>query len=83
MDGFNTGDLVSILKISAALFVFDGFDEIADTKVREQVIDFINKGINRLSENSKSLQVVITSRPSAFSDTISFSVDTYPHFELS
>jgi hypothetical protein len=82
IDDFNSSDLVAITKLSSILFVFDGFDEIADNKIREEVIDFINKGINRISENSKSLQIIITSRPAAFSDTIGFSTDIYPHFEL-
>lgn len=82
IDEFTTADLISIIRVSSILFVFDGFDEIADIKIRSEVIDFINKGINRIAENSKSLQIVITSRPAAFSDTIGFSVDLYPHFEL-
>lgn len=82
IDEFSSGDLLAIVKFSSVLLVFDGFDEIADLKIRQDVIDFINKGINRLSENTKSIQVVITSRPAAFSDSIGFSIDTYPHFEL-
>lgn len=82
IENFYISDLIAICKLSPVLFVFDGFDEIANLKVREEVIEFINKGVNRLSENSKSLQILITSRPAAFSDSIGFSVDTYPHFEL-
>ena len=82
IDDFNSSDLIAIIKLSSILFVFDGFDEIANIEVREEVINFINKGINRISENSKSIQIVITSRPAAFSDSIGFSVDDYPHFEL-
>lgn len=82
IENFNISDLIAICKLSPILFVFDGFDEIANLKVREEVIEFINKGVNRISENSKSLQILITSRPAAFSDSIGFSVDTYPHFEL-
>jgi len=82
IDKFDTSDFIAISKHSSILFVFDGFDEIANLKVRKDVIDFINKGINRISENSKSIQVLITSRPAAFSDTVSFSIDQYPHFEL-
>jgi hypothetical protein len=81
-DTFSTDDLLSILRNSSVLIVFDGFDEIADLKIRGDVIDFINRGINRLKENAKSLQIVITSRPAAFSDSIGFSVDMYPHFQL-
>lgn len=82
LENFNTNDFIAVCKLSSILFVFDGFDEIANIKIREEVIEFINKGINRISENSKSIQVVITSRPAAFSSSISFSVDLYPHFEL-
>jgi hypothetical protein len=79
---FNTLDLISVLKLSSVLFIFDGFDEVANLKSREAIIIFINKGLSRLSENIGSIQVVITSRPAAFSSTIGFSVDLYPHFEL-
>ena len=82
IDDFTTADLIAITRISSILFVFDGFDEIADFKIRENVIDFINKGINRIQENAKPIQVLITSRPAAFSDTVGFSIDLYPHFEL-
>lgn len=82
IDDFTTTDLMAILRVSSTLFVFDGFDEIADFKIRESVIDFINKGLNRIQENAKSIQVLITSRPAAFSDTIGFSTESYPHFEL-
>lgn len=82
LDNFTTLDLVSILKLSAVLFIFDGFDEVANLKSRESIITFINKGLSRLAENTSSIQVVITSRPAAFSSAIGFSVDLYPHFEL-
>lgn len=83
INDFMASDLVAICKLSPVLFVFDGFDEIANFEVREEVIDFINKGINRLSDNSQSIQVIVTSRPAAFSDSIGFPVVKYPHFELS
>ncbi len=79
---FTSIDFIAICKLSPMLFIFDGFDEIANFEVRKEVIEFINKGINRISENSKSLQVIITSRPSVFSDSVGFAIDAYPHFEL-
>src|SRR3989339_20204 len=82
LEEFTSSDFIAICKLSPMLFVFDGFDEIANLKVRGEVIDFINKGINRLSGNIKSIQVLITSRPAAFSVTVGFSIDNYPHFEL-
>ena len=82
LEEFTSSDFIAICKLSHILLVFDGFDEIANLKVRGEVIDFINKGINRLSGNIKSIQVLITSRPAAFSDSIGFSIEYYPHFEL-
>lgn len=79
---FTTNDFIAICKLSPVLIVFDGFDEIANIKVRSDVIDFINKGITRISGNTKSMQVIITSRPAAFSSLVGFSIDNYPHFEL-
>ncbi len=81
-DEFANSDFLSICNISPVLFVFDGFDEIADISLRARVIDFINKGITRISNHVQSIQVIITSRPAAFSDSIGFSIDNYPHFEL-
>ncbi len=81
-DSFNIDDLFSIIKYSSTLIVFDGFDEIADMSTRKEVVEVINRGVNRLKEQSKNIQVIITSRPAAFSDAVSFSVDEYPHFQL-
>lgn len=82
LEEFTSTDFIAICKLSSVLFVFDGFDEIANLEVRSDVIEFINKGITRISANTKSLQVVITSRPAAFTDSVGFSIDKYPHFKL-
>lgn len=79
---FNSSDLLAILRSSAVLFVFDGFDEIATAAARKAVIECINKGLNRLVENCPSIQVIVTSRPSVFSESVGFNEDVYPHFEL-
>jgi hypothetical protein len=82
IDNFESSDLIAITRNSLVLFVFDGFDEIADIRTRQEVIQFIDEGIGRIKSNSKSLQVLITSRPAAFSNAGGFPVETYPHFEL-
>jgi len=82
LEEFTSADFIAVCKFSSILFVFDGFDEIANISVRREVIDFINKGLTRISVNSKSIQIIITSRPAAFSDAVEFSVESYPHFEL-
>jgi len=82
INDFDSSDFIVIIHNSSLLFVFDGFDEIADMKIRQDVIKFIDDGIDRIKTNSKSIQVLITSRPAAFSNVIGFPVDRYPHFEL-
>ena len=82
INDFDTSDLIAITRNSSVLFVFDGFDEIADMKIRQDVIKFIDDGIDSIKTNSKSLQILITSRPAAFSNAVVFPVDAYPHFEL-
>ncbi len=82
LENFTANDLIAVCKLSSILMVFDGFDEIANMKVRAEVIEFINKGINRISANAKSIQVLVTSRPAAFSDSVGFAVENYPHIEL-
>ena len=79
---FTISDLTAIVKKNPILIVFDGFDEIADINIRQEVIDFIDKGIERLKANTNLIQVIITSRPAAFSNATGFPVATYPHFEL-
>lgn len=82
VDEFKVTDLFGVMKNSPVLLVFDGFDEIADMYTREEVISFINEGVNRLKQNCLSIQVIVTSRPSVFSDKYSFPIELYPHFEL-
>lgn len=79
---FRVEDLMAIAKRSPLLIVFDGFDEVADSEIRGQIIELIDKGLNRLSEISLSIQVIITSRPAAFSSYLSFDSGEYTHFEL-
>lgn len=82
IENFESTDFLAIIQVSPVLFVFDGFDEIADMKLRQEVIDFINKGIQRLTSNAMSIQIIVTSRPAAFSGAVVFPVQNYPHFEL-
>ncbi|PIQ21438.1 MAG: NTPase (NACHT family)-like protein [Cytophagales bacterium CG18_big_fil_WC_8_21_14_2_50_42_9] len=81
-DDFTISDFAAICRLSSILLVFDGFDEIANINIREEIIDLINRGISRISEYCKSIQVLITSRPAAFSNSVEFSSEVYPHFEL-
>ena len=48
------------------LIVLDGLDEVAEIRQRERVIEEITSAVSRLKAVAASLQVVVTSRPTAF-----------------
>lgn len=79
---FSVSDLLAVMKSSAVLLAFDGLDEIADISRRQEVVDEITRGINRLQENTASLQVIVTSRPAAFANSPGFSSKSFPHCHL-
>lgn len=79
---FTVNDLLEVVKLSSILIVLDGFDEVADIEVRQEIVSIISRCINRLNENAISLQVIITSSPAAFSNSPGFPDEHYPHFEL-
>jgi hypothetical protein len=79
---FTVEDLFAISARSALLLVFDGLDEVADISRRTEVVDEIDKGVNRLSENALSLQVIVTSRPAAFANSPGLPEDKFNYFHL-
>jgi len=79
---FEVADLHAVAKLSSVLLVFDGLDEVADIENRREVVQEIVKGINRLSSNAASLQVIVTSRPAAFANSPVFPEDKFLHYHL-
>ncbi len=63
---FDVSDLQFTLSSSPALIVLDGLDEVADIKQRQRVVEEITSAVSRLNAVAASLQVVVTSRPTAF-----------------
>jgi hypothetical protein len=79
---FNVTDLHAVAKLSALLLVLDGLDEVADISERKEVVSAIVAGVNRLKELAASLQVLVTSRPTAFATSLGFPEKDFPHFNL-
>lgn len=79
---FTVTDLATVARLSSVLLVFDGLDEVADIGRRGEVVDEILKGVNRLAENTASLQVIVTSRPAAFANSPGLPHDLFPHLQL-
>jgi hypothetical protein len=79
---FEVSDLQAVVATSALLLVLDGLDEVADIGRREEVAREINSGVKRLAQMAASLQVIVTTRPSALADITGFSPRAFHHFTL-
>lgn len=80
---FNVSDLTAVARSSHILLALDGFDEVADTVLREKLVLEITKGSSRLlNAGGYSVNVIVTSRPAAFAKSIRFPRDQWIYFEL-
>jgi len=64
------------------LLVFDGLDEVADILRRQETVEEITKGVQRLEENAASVQVIVTSRPAAFANSPGLPHAKYTYLQL-
>ncbi|GAA1672544.1 hypothetical protein GCM10009733_082130 [Nonomuraea maheshkhaliensis] len=80
---FSVGDLSAVAQKSALLLVFDGLDEVADVGVRNRVVDEICATARRLRESAASLQVIVTTRPSALAEVAGFPANMFESWSLS
>lgn len=79
---FSVADLHALSRESSFLLALDGLDEVADIQEREKVVQDASTGIDRLSRLAFSVQVVVTSRPTAFENSPGFAHDKYVYLEL-
>ena len=79
---FNVSDLQATLRVSSTLIVLDGLDEVAEIQQRQRVIDEITSAIGRLRALTSSLQVIVTSRPSAFTNAPALPRSTFATYSL-
>ena len=79
---FSVADLHAVAGRSAVFLVFDGLDEVADMKLRGEVVSQITSATNRLDEVCVSLQTIVTSRPAAFANSPGMPEDKFVYLEL-
>lgn len=79
---FSVEDLISISKTSQLLIVLDGFDEIADIKLRNKIVSEVSDAAIRIGENALSSQIIVTSRPTAFANSPGFSRNEWQHIKM-
>ena len=61
--GIDQDQLLQFLERSHSVIVLDGFDEVADISTRAQLVEEICSAAARLDAHSRSLQMIVTSRP--------------------
>lgn len=80
---FNVSDLTAVARVSNMFLALDGFDEVADVTLRQQLVDEITKGVNRLvGAGETSMTTVVTSRPAAFAKSVVFPRESWAYYEL-
>ena len=79
---FDVSDLHAVVRISPVILVFDGLDEVADIKIRKEIVEEIVRGTSRLESIATSLQTIVTSRPAVFSNSPGLPEDQFLHVQL-
>ena len=79
---FDVSDLQATLSSSPVLIVLDGLDEVAEIKQRQRVVEEITSAVSRLNAVAASLQVVVTSRPAAFTNSPVLPSRTFATYSL-
>lgn len=79
---FGVDDLKAISSISQILIVLDGFDEVADIRIRNRIVEEVSAASERISETAISSQVVVTSRPAVFANSPGFSREEWQYIEI-
>lgn len=79
---FDVADLLAVLEAGAAVAVFDGLDEVADIETRARLVEELTATARRLRASSRSLQMVVTSRPAPFAKSPGFDPGIFRHLTL-
>lgn len=74
--------LIRFLKGMHVVIILDGFDEVADVTIREQIVAEVSHAAERFELYMKSIQLIITSRPAAFASSPGFREDKWTHLKL-
>ena len=79
---FDVSDLQATLTSWPTLVVLDGLDEVAETKQRQRVVEEITSAVIRLKAIAASIQVVVTTRPTPFTNSPTFPRSSFATYSL-
>ncbi|RYH00212.1 MAG: hypothetical protein EON58_01115 [Alphaproteobacteria bacterium] len=74
---FSVADLHATFKATPVFLALDGLDEVGEQERRQEVVNQVTRGVSRLRANAMSLTVLVTSRPTAHTQSASFSERSY------
>ncbi|MFD9101506.1 NACHT domain-containing protein [Streptomyces virginiae] len=80
---FTPDDLSIVARSSALLVVLDGLDEVAEVSLRNEVVREVSSAARRLKESAASLQMLVTTRPSALAEVTEFPPKLFHRWSLS
>ncbi len=75
-------DLKQFFAESHCVIVLDGFDEVADIDNRKRIVEEVCEAATRMEVYAKSVQIIVTSRPAAFSNSPGFPEDRWIYLKL-
>ena len=79
---FSVDDLNAVSRTSQIVIVLDGFDEVADIRLRNQIVSEVSDAATRIAEAAISSQIIVTSRPAAFANSPGFPREEWAHLQL-
>ncbi len=79
---FTVDDLSAIARSSSLLIVLDGLDEVAEVRLRNEMVKEISSAARRLKESAAALQMLVTTRPSALAEVSDFPSKVFHRWTL-
>jgi hypothetical protein len=80
---FEVADIHAAAKLTPLLVVLDGLDEVADIATRGRIVAEVTDAASRLRSTGGRLQLLVTTRPSAFANSPGFPTTDFQYMHLS
>lgn len=79
---FKPEDVISVLTQTPTFMCLDGLDEVADIELRKKIVTSTEAMLSRLDRLGADIQVLVTSRPSIFLESPTFSQESFLILQL-
>jgi hypothetical protein len=79
---FDVSDMAFVAQSHPVLVILDALDEVADLEDRHRVVEEVVAAVSRLAQGSKTLKMLVTSRPTAVTGAPSFPKSRFDYLTL-